>query len=107
MDAVNREMLIAKIVEATEKNALFWTKRVLSISFSIQKNIWTAATADGHFSFECCEEDKRVKVFSMDGGCLVLIDSEFAEIFKAIQTQDAPVDDHSVLASLEEMLKDT
>lgn len=35
MDAVNREMLIAKIVEATEKNALFWTKRILSISFSI------------------------------------------------------------------------
>lgn len=41
----------------------------------------------------------------MEGGCLVLIDTEYEEIFKAIQAQEAPADDHSVLASLEEMLK--
>ena len=102
---VNREQLIGTIAEATTSGALEWKRNVLNLSFTIQKTIWTARTDDKAFSFECCEEDRRVKVFASTGHALVLIDHEYQAIRDAIDTAEQPKPDNpDIISSLKSML---
>lgn len=102
---INREQLISMIIEATSSGALQWHKNILSLSFTIQKTIWTSQTTDKAFSFECCEEDRRVKVFASSGQALVLIDHEYQSIHDAIEKAEEPKKESlNIIASLESML---